>query len=160
MSTAAAVQLEMDFLLAHAYPLLFCEEAGFLLDVSDTSVENQIDSGIIPALNISRDIDTRRTLRVWRWAVVHRCIAPERPLRTPGAEVALPHSRPLFLMREIADLLRCTSQHVYNLYEDGHLQGPDRNAGRAVHGRSPRIFRDSVVQFLTSRAIGAEFPHN
>lgn len=151
-------QLEMDFLLAHCYPLLNAEEAGFLLDRDQTTIAAMIDDGTLPAVNIALDTTGRRRVRLWRWAVLHQCIRPEQPMQGQGAAACLPHTRDLWLVREVAGLMRCSTDHVLNLYDarpadnSRLLEGPDRNANRSA-GRAPRIWRDSLTTFLTSRTI-------
>lgn len=157
----SAIQLEMDFLLAHSYPLITSEEAAFLLDCSETTAMTMVDDATLPAVNIALSTATRREVRIWRWAVLHRCIAPERKLQAISIAESLPLQREVWTMREVSGVLRCSVDHVYNFYDTpvapGEkatlLTGPDRNAGRSTHGRRPRIFRDSLITLLTTRTI-------
>lgn len=136
---------QLDFLLALFRPLITTAEAAFLLDDSTPQhVLDLLDEGAVRAINIARDTDTRREVRIYRYSVEHRIMAPRLPLHAIPVDAIIPHHRPTILRRELADWLGCTEQHVSNLA----LQGP-----RDAHDTRHRIHREAVVQFLTTREI-------
>jgi hypothetical protein len=136
---------QLDFLLALFRPLLTKSEAAFLLDeCSEDHVLNLIDEGQLRAVNIASNIETRREVRIYRYSVEHRIMAPTLPLHRVPPGTIIPHFRPTILRRELAEWLGCTEQHISNL----SLPGP-----RDGHDTRHRIWRDSVVEFLTNREI-------
>lgn len=136
---------QLDFLLALFRPWVTKAEAAFLLDdCSEDHVLNLIDEGALRAINIAKSTDTRREVRIFRYSVEHRVLAPKLPLCAIAAESIIPHARPTILRRELADWLNCTEQHISNL----NLDGP-----RDSHDTRHRIWRESAVQWLTSREI-------
>lgn len=136
---------QLDFLLALFRPWITTSEAAFLFDdCSEKHVLNLIDEGALRAVNIARAADTRREVRIYRYTVEHRIIAPKHPIHAIPAESIIPHHRPTILRRELSDWLGCTEQHVSNL----NLTGP-----RDQHDTRHRIYREAVVEFLESREI-------
>jgi hypothetical protein len=144
-STATDRSKQMDFMLALFRPWLRTEEAGFLLDdASEWHVRDLIDEGKLLAINIAVGTDTRRDLRVYRYSVEHRIMAPHRELTIVSPEEIIPHHRPTVLRRELASWLACSEAHVGNLQLDGPRDGSDTRH---------RIYRASAVSFLTERLI-------
>ena len=148
------VQIEMDYLLAHCYPLITSEEAAFLLDCHQRSIENLVADGTLPAVNLALEKTTRNMIRIWRWAVLHVCLQPERPMSPIAVGDALPHSRAIWLVHETASLFRCSEDHVHNLVSKELLAGPDRNAARPGTIRPRiRIWRETIITLLQTRTI-------
>jgi hypothetical protein len=136
---------QLDFLLALFRPWLTKGEAAFLLDdCSEDHVLDLIDEGKLRAINIAADTETRREIRIYRYSLEHRVMAPRLPMHQVPAEAIIPHHRPTVLCRELAEWLACTERHIRNLA----LDGP-----RDSHDTRHRIWRESAVQFLTSREI-------
>lgn len=136
---------QLDFLLALFRPWVTKAEAAFILDdCSEDHVLDLIDEGKLRAINIARDLETRREVRIFRYSVEHRVLAPKLPLCSIPAESIIPHARPTILRRELADWLNCTEQHISNLA----LDGPRDN-----HDTRHRIWREAAVKFLTGREI-------
>lgn len=136
---------QLDFLLALFRPWLTKGEAAFLLDdCSEDHVLDLIDEGKLRAVNIAKNEDTRREVRIYRYTVEHRLLAPRLPIHQVPASAIIPHSRPTILRRELAEWLGCTEQHISNL----NLSGP-----RDGHDTRHRIFRDAAVNFLEAREI-------
>ena len=136
---------QIDFLLALFRPWITKGEAAFLLDdCSEDHVLDLLDEGKLRAVNIANAEDTRREIRIYRYTVEHRMIAPRLPMHQVPASAIIPHCRPTILCRELADWLGCTERHVRNLA----LAGP-----RDAHDTRHRIFRDAAVNFLEAREI-------
>jgi len=140
---------QLDFLLAMFRPLLTTEEAAFLLDgCSHDHVHHLVDDGTLRAVDIRSPGALHRALRVYRYTVEHLLIRPRLPLARIGAETILQHSRPTWLLHEVASVLNCTTAHVRHLA----LDGPNiasASASRAM----PRIHRAALVEFITTREI-------
>lgn len=161
-------QLQFDYLLAHACPLLTVEESGFILSTGPFVIDSLLDQGLLRAIDIRRKKKTnpteektetdeekrlRRVLRIWRWSVLHRACRPEEPLGSVPLEKSLPHERPVWRAGEAANFLRCSDDHIWNLFDDGDLTGPNANAGRPGLGKSRRPERASILTFLKKREI-------
>lgn len=164
LSAPRPSQVEMDFLLAHCYPLIELDEAALLLACDVTTIENLVDDGTLPAVNLALCLKTRRMVRLWRWGVLHVCLQPERPMAPIAARDCMPHQRPQWTVHETATLFRCGHDHVLNLHadrkaEDGTtlpplLTGPDLSKARPGVIRSRvRLDFSSIVSFLETRRI-------
>ena len=149
-STATERSKQMDFILALFRPWLRTEEAGFLLDdASDQHIRDLIDEGKLLGINIASAQETRLEVRVYRYSVEHRIMAPLRSLTIISPEEIIPHHRPTILRRELASWLACSEAHIGNLQLDGPRDGNDSRH---------RIHRSAAVAFLTERLIKPEFP--
>lgn len=138
--------IQLDFLLALFKPFVTKSDAAFLLDDCHVDhVLDLVDEGRLLAVNIAADDRSgRREIRIHRYSVLHRIAAPRKPLQRVPVDQIIPHHRPTILRRELAAWLSCTEQHVSNL----NLSGP-----RDSHDTRHRIYRDSAVNFLTTREI-------
>ena len=113
-------------------------------EASDQHVRDLLDEGKLRGVNIAASAATRREVRVYRYSVEHRIIAPKYPLTLVPVEQMLPIHRPVILRRELASWLSCSESHITNL----DLDGPrDHNDSRH------RIYREAAVNFLTSREL-------
>ena len=136
---------QLDFLLALFRPWITKSEAAFLLDdCSEDYILALVDSGTLRAVNIASAEDTRREVRIYRYTVERRIIAPAHPAGRVPVDAIIPHHRPTILCRELSDWLGCTERHVRNLA----LAGP-----RDRHDTRHRIYREAVVEFIESREI-------
>ena len=135
-------QTELDFLLGVYRPLLTAQEATiFLGDCDPERIAALVDEGKLLAVNIGTG-SVERCLRIWRYSAEHLGFFSDRPFRRLNIHALMPHTRPTFWRREVAQMLGCTEQHVTNL----DLKGPSIST-RAIY------FRESVIEFITSREI-------
>ncbi|CAN5354285.1 hypothetical protein BH09VER1_BH09VER1_28620 [soil metagenome] len=150
----ASLQLDFDFLLSHTCPLLTVDESAFVLSLGKDATLSLLDLGLIRAIDIALQLNgTRRELRFWRWTILHRSMRPELPLGSVGIAETMPHSRPVWRAGEVAAWLRCSEDHVWNLWDHSHLTGPQANAGTGRTGKSRMIYRDSLITFAREREV-------
>jgi len=151
---SASHQIEFDWLLAHFSPLLTPGEAAHVLDCTERHCADLLDGDHLRAINIALNPGGElRTLRFWRWAVIHHAMKPELPLGAVEIPTLLTHSRPWWMLAEFSRFLRCSDDHVRNLHAAKILAGPDRNSLRGALHKNCRITRDSVIHFLTHRTF-------
>lgn len=159
-STSPAELGQLDFFLALFRPLLSQDEAAFLLgEPSLQTITRRLEDGSLRGVDISLAGEDagRRELRIYRYAVEHLLIAPpaqKKPVRVP-VERIFPHARPVFRQDEVAAILRCTPKHVGRLKEASELRGPRLSTAAApgASDRTPRVSRESLIEFLTRREI-------
>ena len=152
MSHPASPQLDFWSLLFD--PLVTIEEARFLLDeVSDKHVAHLVEEGRLSAINIALDLSGgKRLLRVYAFSI--HALAMSRTRKLPKAPVSipvehlLPHTRPNLLKREVENLLKCSPDHVANLFA-----GALRQLGTGGSRRLPRIPREALLSFLQAREV-------
>lgn len=76
------------------------------------------------------------------------------PERTGSvAECFVPTKQTSFRINQVAELLSCTSQHIYNLVACGALVVPKENIERAKSGAGIMVPRQTLVAFLDSRSL-------
>lgn len=147
---------QMDFLLWLFRPLLTVDEARYLLrEPSAQTVTRRLDDGSLRGVDISADGAEagRRELRIYRYAVewlyTPGCAGQPLPAIDPAS--IIPHQLGVLRRDEVAKLLNCTSKHVANL----PLTGPRLSAGASAASadRTPRVTRQSLIEFLTLREI-------
>lgn len=150
----APQQIEFDWLLAHCSPLLTPGEAAHVLDCTERHCADLLDGDHLRAINIALNPEGElRTLRYFRWSVIHHAMKPELPLGQVEITALLTHSRPWWLLGEAARFLRCSGEHVRNLHAAKILDGPDRASLRDAQHSNCRITRESFLHFLNSRQI-------
>ena len=130
--------------------LMEVQEACFCLgDLSRSVVERALQHGALRGVDIGLG-KTQRSLRVYRYSVEQ--LLNGAPPEKIAAAAILPHSRPDLLVRELAQLFACTTQHVYNLSAAGEIVPPVRVSS------IPRFTRESVIAFLERREIRGAQP--
>lgn len=155
-ATLPAIQLCFESFAPFFRPFLTVPEVRFLFDdCSESHVVEMIECGRLRALNVALSLSTRRSLRIFRHSVDRILIPSLRRLRgEPKLEALLPHLRPSFLAREIADLLPCAVEHVRHLVSSDVLTGANVRVCASDRGRRmPRIDRGSLLAFLHSREV-------
>lgn len=149
----ASQALQLDFWHSFFHELLTLEEAADLLDdIHRRSVTHLAEEGKLRAVNIARKTTTRREVRIYRYSVQWLGESERRQVRMPAhppVDTLLPHHRENFLLREVAEFLRCDDDHVRNLRRDGFFPGPQFSE------RENRIPRAALIRFLQSREINA-----
>ena len=123
-------------------------QAATLLDCTERRIYHYIQEGRLPlAFDISRPGGDRACIRMATASVV----ALQR-IRTPSADLApflagvVPETQFSFRAPQLARLLQCDLDHIYNLIATNALQdvgGPTRY----------RVPRESVIRFLTERRV-------
>lgn len=148
--------LGIDEFIGHRSPFLSIEETGEILIVGPDGVKALVAEGSLLAINIATPGSRNRSLRIYRYSACHLLVNPELPLTVLTIDQLLQHGRPTWRLDEVADLLRCTGQHVTNLRNspDCPLAGPENVEDSTGASKSHRrITRSSIIEFLAASAV-------
>jgi len=72
-----------------------------------------------------------------------------------SAELELTFPRKLYRPAALAELLNCTSQHIYNLIDEGGLRAVNLATDPDKMNPYYRVSRDEIIRFLLSRDTSA-----
>lgn len=135
------------------YALLTLDEATELMQPTQRRhVLELAEEGGLRALNIASTDSARQEMRFYRYSVQWLLESERSGLVAPThppVEALLPHHRANFLLREVADFLRCHISHVEHLRSKGILNGPQFSE------RENRVSRTELIRFLQTREVNA-----
>lgn len=151
------LNLDLTFDLPPRWPLVPVDVAAFFLDRAPEEIRLESESAW--AWDIASEDCGRKELRIWR-----NCLLA---VKNPRLEIPAFHNAVLetFLPNrglrgtELQNIFYCTAQHIAELEGDGLLI-VERDRAAASGPRASKLYtRDSIVNFLTIRSLGALSSH-